>query len=95
MGQTIPTPEQAEEALHLTPLPDTAPWWAKYLVANWKQIYRYASTWFLAALAAVPLAQEALPTLQLDQHWDHALTVLFAVLTICARVVKQTPPTKE
>lgn len=89
---TEPTAEQAEEALHLAPLPDQAPWYVKYLVANWKEIYRYASTWFIALLAAVPMIQEALPTMKLDQTWDHALTVLLAVLAIAARVTKQAPP---
>lgn len=81
-------PETADE---LAPLPSTAPWWATYLVSNWHQMYKWASTWFIGALAAVPMLQEALPQFKLDQRWDHALTVLLAVLAIAARVTNQAP----
>lgn len=91
----VPTPEQAEEALHLAPLPEGSPWWARWLVDNWKSAYKWASTWFLALLAAVPLIQEALPSLQLEHRWDHALTTLLAILAIVARVTRQSAPSKE
>lgn len=91
MTDAVPTPEQAEEALHLPPLPANAPWWATYVVSNWRQIYKAASTWVIAVIAAVPMLQEILPTLRLDQAWDHRLTALLAVLAIVAKFVNQKP----
>lgn len=88
----VPTPEQAEEALHLPPLPAEAPWWAKYLVANRAVIAKEFSTWILALLAAVPFIQEAVPDLHLSMQNEHITMGLLAILGIIAKVVRQPPP---
>ena len=89
------TPEQAEEALHLTPLPIDSPWWARWIVSNRKAVYKSASTWVIAVIAAVPLIQEAIPNLHLGETANHYVTIALGILAIAAKFINQQPLPKE
>lgn len=45
----------------LTELPADAPWWAKWLVENWRAIAHEFSSWFLWAIGALAAAAEFMP----------------------------------
>ena len=76
-----------------TDLPADAPWWAKYLVANAGNWWRWASTWILAAAVAAPEAYEALPQLQqyVPPAVFHHLEAVLAILAFIGRLAKQPP----
>lgn len=89
------TTEQAEEALHLDPLPPNSPWWTVYFVANKKDIFKQASTWMIALAAAIPMIQEAIPNLHLGETTNHYVTIVLGVLAIAVKFVNQQPTSKE
>lgn len=74
-------------------LPESAPWWARWIVANWRTIWLQASTWFLGLitfLAGLPLA---VPDLKdyLSGPVFHWLMIACAVSGLVAKFVKQRP----
>lgn len=45
-------------------MPQDAPWWARWLAAEWRDAWRWLSTWLIAAAAVAPMAYENLSVLQ-------------------------------
>jgi hypothetical protein len=78
-------------------LPNDAPWWARWLVAEWQQCYRWFSVQALAFLAIAPEAYEMAPQLQaaLPPVWMHHLQAFVAVAAILGRLMQQKSKTES
>jgi len=73
--------------------PEGTPWWARLLVSNIRDCYKWFSTYFTLALAALPLIYEYAPDLAdhlspTEKHW---LMTGLALLTFLSRIVNQAP----
>ena len=90
--QAVKVVESDIKAIEAMP-PDT-PWWAKLLVYNVRNFYKWTSTWVIAVAAAAPMALEFLPQLQgkIPTSWEHYLETGLAILAFVARIANQ--PTK-
>jgi hypothetical protein len=86
----------------MTPLPSDAPWWARWLVGNWRTIYLQVSSWFIAAIGLLQTSAVAselwVPQLKpyLSGHTLHLLTLSLAIAAMVSRFIKQpsiAPPT--
>jgi len=79
----------------LTPFPDDAPWWAKWLANNWRTIWREWSSWLITATGALAGLSEVLPAYapELSQYVGgsvlHKLTAACAVAALVAKFIKQ------
>lgn len=60
-------------------LPADAPWWARWMVAEWRDFYKWLNSYFIGAMIALPSAYEVLPKQYQDMipvsamHWLQAL----------------------
>jgi hypothetical protein len=72
-------------------LPPDTPWWARWLIAEWRQCYRWFSVQALALLAILPEAYETAPQLQaaLPPVWFHHLQAVLAVAAVFGRLAQQ------
>ena len=72
--------------------PDT-PWWAKLLVGNIRDCYKWFSTYFTLTLAALPMIYEYAPDLagNMSATERHYLMTGLAILTFLSRIVNQRP----
>lgn len=72
-------------------LPPDAPWWARWIVANWKDAWKWFTTWVFAALAIVPQLQEhtELLTGLLTPSQFNKLVSVLALLGFVLRLVNQ------
>lgn len=89
------TPADGSPPLHdpqpLTPLPADSPWWAKWLVANWRTIWKEVSTWCLSAvttLAMLPILFPSLETYLSGTKFKWIIGVIGAA-GIAAKFIKQ------
>ena len=80
----------------LAPLPESAPWWAKYLEANAHQFWQWSSVrlnFLWAALAAAYAADPAGVTKTVQDHipsnWWPWIVLAASLLNIVARVTKK------
>jgi hypothetical protein len=67
-----------------TPLPADAPWYMKWLVDNWREIYREFSTWFIVAAAGLSALTEILPSVAPDIQALFGTAILHWLTTACA-----------
>lgn len=83
-----------------TDLPPDAPWWARWLSENWREIYREISTLFMAAVGFLALLSEYLSTAPSEiqtmvsvstLHW---LMGLGSFAAIASKFVKQKEKTR-
>lgn len=74
-----------------TPLPDNAPWWARWIVDNYNMIWRQCSTWFITAAGLVALIPSNLwQQLGLSEGAQRYATAACAVGALLSKYVKQT-----
>ena len=83
----------------LTPLPAEAPWYIRWLVANWRTIWREFSTWFIAAaglLAAMPeVAPDLWHQLGFGEAITHYASMACALAALISKYVRQPTLEKE
>ena len=75
------------------PLPPDAPWWARWLVEEWRDCWRWLSTWFTVLAGSAPILYDSLPSLQHAIspgafHWIESGLVLLIFL---GRIKRQSP----
>jgi len=63
-----------------TDLPPDAPWWARWLVANWNEAYKWASVWWPGLCAAAIEVWAQLPVDQQQKVIDWAVDLIPAPL---------------
>lgn len=84
--------EPIEDGKRWDDLPPDSPWWARAIVGNWRNWYKWFTTWIFALLAVTP---------ELDQHAEwfqsvlspeqfHHLVTALAILGFISRFVNQT-----
>lgn len=85
--------EVSGEGSRVTDLPPDAPWWARMLVSNWQDFWKWLSTWFIALAAAAPLAFEHLPEMKqyVSETTFHNLEAALVFLILLARLKRQQP----
>ncbi len=76
-----------------TPLPDEAPWYIRWLVDNWRDIWRQFSTWFIAAaglLAALPeIAPDLWHQLGFSESMTHYAAMACSIAALRSKYVRQ------
>lgn len=78
----------------LNGLPADAPWWARWVVSNWRDAWRWISVQLAVILGAVPIAYENVALVReyvSASTLHHAIAVL-ALLQIVGRLKNQSPP---
>ena len=72
-------------------LPPDAPWWAKWLVANAGDWWKWLSTWLIGVAAAAPMLYEVLPELQnqLSPTASRYVQTVLVLLIFAGRVKRQ------
>lgn len=75
-----------------TDLPADAPWWARWIVANYRDWFKWLSQWFFVALGIVPVLRENSDWFQahLSAPQFHYLMTALAVLGFISRFINQT-----
>lgn len=74
----------------LTPLPDEAPWFVRWLVANWRTIWREFSTWFIGLAGAIALLPPDIwQQLGLSEPSQRYATTVCAVVALLCKFVRQ------
>lgn len=64
----------------LTPLPANAPWWAKWLVDNYKTIWKDASSWCFALVAFLASLGEVIPIIFADADHSYDKYIHWAIV---------------
>lgn len=84
-------PLKAEVTQPLTPLPPDSPWWALMLVSNWRQCWRWLSTYVTAAAASAPIAYEYLPQIHqfVSDSTFHKIEAGLVALIFLSRIKRQ------
>ena len=92
MDTQTPDPVPAADP-GLTPLPADSPWWARWMVANWREVYRWASAWFAAAgvMAAELYAQDPALFDAIPVSWRPHIAAAAFVVSILLRLKRQLP----
>ena len=71
-------------------LPNDAPWWARWIVDNWNQIWYHFSTWFITLGAIVVMIPPDLwMQVGVSEPWQRRMTALCAAAAIVSKYVKQ------
>ena len=72
-------------------LPADAPWWARWMVANVKDCWKWASTWLIALAAAAPMLYENVGQLQalISPSVYHYIQSALVMLVFVGRIKKQ------
>ena len=70
------------------PLPDGSPWWAKWLVDNWSEIWKEVSTWFIAAIGFLAGGSEIFPQ-YLSGPILHYTMMACAIAALLSKFIKQ------
>ena len=85
------TPEENVPEKLTSSLPADAPWWARWMVANWKDAWKWLSTWLIAIAAAAPMLYENLGPLKdaISPTVCHYAQSLLVVLIFLGRIKKQ------
>lgn len=74
-----------------TSLPADAPWWARWMVDNARECWRWLSTWMIAAAAAAPMLYENIGALQsaVSPSAYHYIQSALVALIFLGRIKKQ------
>ena len=73
-------------------LPADAPWWARWLVAEWKDFWKWLNTWLIGTLAGLPGVYELMPEkyqAMIPASWMHWVMVAVGVATFINLVRKK------
>lgn len=72
-------------------IPPDAPWWARWLVAEWRDAWRWLSTWLIGAAACAPIAYEQIGTLRdsLPPHLFHWIETGLVVLIFLQNIKRK------
>lgn len=64
-------------------LPADAPWWARWLAAEWRGFWKWSNTYLLGLAGAIPAAYEGVPGLKdaIPAHYMHYVEITLAALT--------------
>lgn len=57
-------PPEAPAVVDDGDMPKDAPWWARWLAAEWRNAGRWLSTYLIGAAAAAPIAYDQIETLK-------------------------------
>lgn len=80
MAETEPVVTQPKDFVELPP---EAPWYLKWMVAEWRSFWSWATTYLLGAAMALPSAYESIPGLKdsIPAAWLHWVQTALAVIT--------------
>ena len=73
------------------PLPDGSPWWMRWIVDNWGEIYKEASTWFIAVTGFLAGGSEIFPQYLSGKPLHYAMMAC-AIAALLSKFIKQGDP---
>lgn len=78
-------------------IPDDAPWWIRWMVSNWRDAWKWAETWFVTLLGALPLLYDHMDLLQdfMEPKTLHSAMSGLAVLALIYNLKNRPAQPKE
>lgn len=73
-------------------LPADAPWWARWMIAEWKNAWKWIGTWYILLLGSAAELQAFAPDYlaqYVDPMWSHHIMAVIAFLALIAKLKKK------